>query len=788
MEIQDPFLIQSLKEAREKASKMLDEKGELLSAPEKLKSLIERFKMPVANRSIEKLILHSIGLPPETKVGNRELRWAVLTALYAPLRQNIGSCFATAPAILIQKEQPERLLLDLYDLMMTCSLGRIFSGVENRVPICPSWGFGDLKKALNLSDRSLFKLPGFKAAFEAIALTPSQAEDLVPEREVASVETLINRVVDRQFSSLREEKKEAAKNAFKAMTDHALLKTWEYTLASFTDYKVEFYRWNLYAGLGFDAKEKDGIGEVLSRTLEQKLSDANETSEKFYQDYARAIDEIRVTEALLRQASTRDRVRQLKAELEVRSHYAQSCRDLYDNSQHLAENLSTFLKFLLDQYSQKFKEYFQEIYDPEMFDVKTELYDDSPAGFRLIYKHGRRDPSAWTFIHNGKEYAQALVSFFLAVEPMIAADCEWEGGGKVLEELTTLLIHYLQTDAFLASAIERMGKAHGKVQKGQALDNIARFEKKPWSYTSGGNMHTLLRCYYCLEKELAEEKKLIESPMDLLVFLLDLMKGLSYRVTRPYEEKPERGMLMYSPTHAFALLPGLSPFKEGWLDKGFSYTWARDHALLPGKSYYEPIRLDAETQLFLAERLHIPHFTPQSSLSISELRDELFNLLKPSISEIALADHLDAFLRSAFPLLTFPDLEKIAAYLPPDAQESFLESHPRLSTFKEAYLHLKALLSATKAKQIFEKEGLFPPMPLLFADTNWSHFFFAIGFNPGLGKLDLWRFDPISQEGYPLSVWRPYLDGSSPGHWGVLTNPREYSGHYLPDFALLKKV
>ncbi|MGE0199141.1 MAG: hypothetical protein AB7S94_10350 [Simkaniaceae bacterium] len=104
------------------------------------KALLKRFKLPVANRYIETLIRASINLPPKTKLTNAHLQQAVISALLCPLRQVVGSCFATAPAIYIQNEQKERLLIDLYDLMMLCQLKRTFAGKENIVPISPSWG------------------------------------------------------------------------------------------------------------------------------------------------------------------------------------------------------------------------------------------------------------------------------------------------------------------------------------------------------------------------------------------------------------------------------------------------------------------------------------------------------------------------------------------------------------------------------------------------------------------------------------------------------------------------
>ena len=823
VEIQEPFLFRSLAHARILADHMIDAQGKLLKknlphfvsgvqgendqlviehfanvleqlhSNKDLLSLFNRFKMPVMSRYIERLILYSLALPLKTKITNRELRQAVLTALLTPLRQNVGSCFATAPAIIIQSEQMERLLLDLYDLIMTNSLSRTFGGVKHAVPISPSWGIGDLKKP---APPNALDSPALQAALDAAGVPLSKVKV-----EQTTLGELIHQAVHQEHPGQADLLEMEAKDTFKAFTDHALLKVWEYTLASFSDYKVEFYRWNLYASLGLNPEESGGIGALLYQNLEQKLHEANAKTEERHQDYARAIDEVRMTQALLRQASTRERIRQLKAELDLRAYHAQSCQDLRDDSSHRAENLSNFFKFLIEQYTEKFPEYFQEIYDAEMYDIQTGLYDDAPAGFRLLYKHGRRDPLAWTLIYDDKEYVQSLISFFMATEPQIAAACEWEGGEKELQELTTLLVHHLRTDEFLTSAIERMGRAHKTKQTGTVLENIEQIEKKPWSYTSGGTMHTLIRCYYCLERDLSEEKRLIENPMDLLIFLLDLMKELPYKTTKAFEESPKNGMLMYSPTHAFVFRPGFHPFKEGWLDKGFTYTWARDKVLLPGETFYEAIRLDRDTQQFLAEQFFEQHFPQEvaalahqfaphgETLHLQAFRMHLFHFLNPQMTKpIALFDRIDGFLRTAFPLIRLPELEKLLQDFPKKIQKRFSDHHQELYTSSGAYDHLFRLVgSFDRLDDAFRKHQLLPPDPVLFADTNWSRFYFGFAYNPGIGGLDLWRLDSRSREGYPLAVWRPFLDGSFPKPWGVLTSPSEYRGTALPDFTLLNK-
>ncbi|MCB1106804.1 MAG: hypothetical protein KDK76_01760 [Chlamydiia bacterium] len=588
--------------------------------------LIKRFTLPIVSRYVETLVRKSLKIPKNQMLEDRHLQEGVISALLCPLRQVVGSCFATAPAIFIQREQPERLLLDLYDLMTLGYLKRTFGGQEFVVPISPKWG----------------------------------------NRE----------------------------------SDHPLLRAWEYTLASFADYKTTFSRWNLYQSLGLDPEKKGGIGALIYQKLQEKLDETNQKVEKFHQDYVRAMDEARVSQALLRQADSPDRMRMRKGELEVRAHHAHGCKEERDKMHEKGQGLSQLFSFLIEQYTAKFQEYFIEIYDADIKHQHEILYEDSPAGFRLCYKHGRSDPSAWTYIYEKEEFLNVLREFFLAVEPQICSACEWEEGIKEIEELTTTIVHFIQTEEFSSFALKK---------------------KNPWSYTSGGDMHTLLKGYYCIEGELSEEKRVIENPTDLLTFLLDLLKELPYFVTKPFEIDPLASLLMYSPTHAFLLKPGLSPFKEGWLDKGFTYTWIRDCVINPATNYYKGIRLDKSAQSLLASKVMGGKFYPrEESLSVPEFR---------------------AHLVEAFPKKE----EEIDGIL--------------FQSFKT-------------------------PKPLLFADTNWADYFFAFAVNPATLQLDLYRVSSDGSRGYPMNPWRSYLDGTTSSPWGVLTRPTDLTGASLSDISL----
>lgn len=699
--------------------------------------LLKRFTAPFSNRLIEDLVRFSLNLSSKGKLLTADVRRAVFSALLTPLRQNVGSCFATAPAIFIQSEQIEHLLIDLYDLTTTCLLKRTFAGIEHAIPIATSWGGSETQKPVNFRNSKVFQSPALSAAFKSADIDP----ETIPKR-VLTVEMAFKQLIYRRFG-VRErdvvafrnnepqkksffskstgevekalEIEQTALSHFKAFVDHPLLRIWEYTLASFSDYKVEFFRWNLYTSLGFDPKEEGGIAHLIYQEVEEKLSNANLKSKELLNDYNRAVDEVNAAKNLLSQTDSQERARSLKAEFESRLMHARACKDLMNDSYDRSKFYANFFSFLLKHYSEHFQEYFQEVYDPEMCDMTAHIYEDSPAGFRLVYKHGRKDPTLWTKIYDAEGYLKAITEFFNNVEQVLIAECEWKEGEKEVVEVTTLLIHHLQTKEFLSSAEERMAKRYG------ALLPSEKEEKKPWSYTSGGTMSSLLKCYYCLESELTVEQRVVESPEDLLIFLLDTMKALPPSVTEPFEKDSNKNLLMESPNHAFLFKPGLTPFKEGWQDSGFTYTWVRDRVIDPSKSKIEALRLEQNKQKELAGKF-FDFFHPENSAHLKE-----------------------EFIPEPAPL----DLPGFRQYFIEQVQTS------------EEQIDLFLM-------------SLYPTVPLFFADTNWGEFYFAFILSPATLNLELWRFDINGQVGFPMTSWKKWLDGSGNSPWKVYTRPEEF--------------
>ncbi|MBS0655746.1 MAG: hypothetical protein JSR46_08210, partial [Verrucomicrobia bacterium] len=112
--------------------------------------LLRYMTRPVSNRLAEQVVRDTLLLASSVPVTDVHVRRACLSAWLCSLRQSLGSCFATAPAIIIQQEQPRSFLRDMDEMMNTGRMKRTYAGVEHSVPMSITWGNGDLRKALIL--------------------------------------------------------------------------------------------------------------------------------------------------------------------------------------------------------------------------------------------------------------------------------------------------------------------------------------------------------------------------------------------------------------------------------------------------------------------------------------------------------------------------------------------------------------------------------------------------------------------------------------------------------------
>jgi hypothetical protein len=795
---------------------------------------LEKFRLPLCHKKAEEFISDTV---QKKQISNTELRIAVLSAWLTPLRQNVGSCFATAPAILIQEEMPERFLRDLQDLLHTGRISRVIEGKEYIIPLSPSWGMGDLLKPFSFFDSSRLSFsPG--VIFALMEIGEILETDSWEKRQRKCYEILENIQADKpenirqflrftllrkmgleendlsfeksrtkmmvlsdnvhpfayQVSSLSAKEKRVQEfeevwarvlSRFRTLVDHPLLKAWEFSLASLSDVKLGFTRWNLYVSLGLDPKEEGGLGSFLYQLVERKLDEANQEVAELQYEYERAVNFVQTTENLMQRDPHSP---SLQAELQRGLQEMQFALQRRDGAHKKAVLFSQLFSSLLEHYYELFQEYFQELYDPEIQEVKIQNYNDSPAGFRLVYKHGRRDPSTWTSIFDEEGYSTSLRDFFHETEGRIKVLFPLELG-KELAELITEITLFVQSRPFLEGATKRM-RLSG--EEGQEA-------RKPWSYPSGGTMDNLVKIYFKRDVPLHALTAKIESEVHLFQFYFEALHLCE-------ENSPNSKLfLSLSPTHAFLFMPDLlemSLRKKPPLQ-----------ILQEAQSFFSEIVLDESCQRCLLDE--ITHLLPTregafraifprnyQTLTVAEFRVELVHALKSAYRNNLAQKNadweklVDSFLYSALPLQKRENalqnckviFEKMKIAISQKTENKLGELFEReivtARQFRE--LALAALLWATGS--IFSEQNLSflflqkaremrlcYPQPLLFADTNWPGSYFGWVISPYSLSVELWALDRMGSQGFPMTDWRCWLDNSRVSDWVLYYKTSEYS-------------
>lgn len=837
---------------------------------------------PYANPMAEQIIRDTLALPVKAAIGPVEVRRAVLAAWLAYLRQSVGSCFATAPAIIVLDEQPKQFLKDIIEMLSTGRLKRTFAGVEYAAPLCYSSGSGDLKRPQIYTKEQVFlspalnAAPGYIAAFTAANLLDStkeaaerqqQADDLLLqvlrnaydwEKSIiwTTPEDLIRKVV---LDHLGLQERDLAETehqtmapliggvvldkgiggsgsavqafiplfsrccaGFKGLAENALLKCWEFTVASFAETKPSFSKWNLYASLGLDPREKGGIGQSLYTIISDRFERAKVELNELHYEYEQVVSRIHQLGSRINSAGSESEARWLKGEYQTKQVELYNVEQLHSGLKARVERYSNLFDELIDQYTILFPRYFQEVYDPDIREVSVGPYDDSPAGFHLVYKHGRENSAQWSVVGGAVEFTNYLVDFFIATERVIAADIALEGkDSRILSDIVTAVVSHIKTDEFLETALRRMAAAHNAPLIERPLENLDKVEKKPWVYTSGGTMGSLVSCYFRREEAPTESARWVENPMELLVFLIDIVKQLPPNESALFLKNPNKSLLIHSPTHAFLFKPGWTPFNQCWQNNEFTYTWVRDNIFLPRERFVSGLLLDEAMMFYLVEKfsLMVPADYRHYFLRVfsrffgvmppDAFRAHVVDMIRGEralqhrgqaiLSEEAIDSALYKFL-PLFPagrlcervngiLAATPQLDaSVAASIgagAADAMDRLPGGH--LMDADTLYKGMLGLLCKAACKpyspidlpkalmQAAQQLGYAMPAPIFFSDTNWMRDLFAFVVNPGTASMDLWRMDRLGFGAAPMAQWRPWLDGSRRDRqWGVYTRSFEY--------------
>lgn len=823
-------------------------------------------------------------MPQNTVITDAHARRAALSAWLCYLRQNVGSCFATAPAIIVQSEQPELFLLDLHELLSTGQLKRTFGGIEYVVPLSSTWGAGDLRRPVVLSLHSkesptdIWNAPGIQVALEETGLIDANSDEKIKQIQekivqalpdwneknptiLTNCETILKRIfmlhtgvtendlieyalrpkgmihsglmMQSNFSSGMGGKGEAcanfhhymeiASNSFKSLSENALLKSWEYSLASFSETKSEFTRWNLYSSLGLAPDDAGGLGPCLHNIIKEKLDRYNQKVQDLQFEYEHMFAQVKQLEVRMRNAASEQEAHWIRAEYQVKANEFYLLEELRDAANSKAQVYANLFNIVIDHYDKLFPEHFQEVYDPDIREAPSGPYDDSPAGYRLLFKHGRSNTSQWTPIKSPQEFIDALSRFFTITERELVSIEPLKGLENEISDIVTSLVTHIKTQEFLESAFHRMAIAHKVAPIADPLDNLDKIAMKPWAYISGGTMTTLVSCYFKRDQKPTEVARWVESPTELLTYFVDTIKQIPPMIMDPFLKDQDKSLLIHSPTHAFLLKPGISPFKEAWQSEAFSYTWVRDQLIKPMERFVDSLELDEGMQEYLIDYLtqfvpinYQPYFKQSftrmiGKMEAADFRDYVLDGvnkergLRFQGSGVLSSVDMDSALYNLLPLFPANELsdrlinliehnpqvdmklkQELKASIP-NRESSVFSPHYISAQQLQEICHglLCAAYGSTSMpfdcpgaiNRTAQKLGYAMPTPILFADTNWVRDYFAFVVSPGTKLLELWRVDPSGRNGIPMTAWREWVNGSrKTPTWGIYTRPSEYKG------------
>lgn len=819
------------------------------------KTLIKKFKkisLPLCHKKAEGFIKDTLLLKKEEVVTDAHLKRAILCTLLTPLRQTVGSCFATACAIYLQQQDIYQMFLDLEDLLKMGTLTRLINGVSYFVPFNPTMGMGELKKHLTPSSFAFLPYsPSLLYAFENASLymthelekhlssvfsfftsnlTAIEKKEKIAElmvqvlekKQVDNLYQLLDEILLEYFDLKEEDflaKKRLEKtehfiassyhpsmiqttsskkdkveeyfevkkilfSSFQSFVTCPLLKSWEYTLASFCDVKKEFTLWNLYSSLGLSSKEEGGIGAFLFKEIDQKLKAANDNVISYYEEAVILEGKIRGNEAVLYRTEIQSEEMRLRSEMAVDAQRLQLILEKKEEAEAITKSYQELFNHLVSSYIDLFETFFREVYDPDMIEQSAVDYNDSPAGFRLMATHGRKDSSTWTSIQDQDEFIQALRDFFIATENRIVSSFPIVEVHRDISSLITEMIQYIQSPIFIEHALKRVQMTHqaflGQVNKA-FKDKIVQ---KPWGYISGGTLDTLAKTYF-KKDSLEKKERIIESPTELFIYLIDLLQVIE----QPFKDKildKNLSFLMYNGAHAFLFCPYFPSFAAAWKNTASSIVILYELLINKAEEFVTKISLSKEMQKDLIQEF-LKNSNQKEEIMVSYISRENLSIIEFTqhfLSQFSVKPVVfSSFLYRALLIpQSLSDIYEVFDALPFDTDDRRAQAR---SHFQGRPLNLLSLQREIKKcliksydsvcmpydyhreiLSVLEKQKKIYPRPILFADTNWPCYYFGFLPNPITQELELWRFDTIASRGQLMekeisgfgSTWGVILD------------------------------
>lgn len=154
-------------------------------------------------RMAQSLIRNSLGLAPDAELTDADAKRAAMAALLTQVRQGaVGSCFATASAVRVQRNKPEQFLADMAAMLSTGMLKREIEsppGTKLQIEVPISREMVGRKVDVKRNDAKLHLRPNMIAGLDALDVDEADQKKVIDE---AARQLRAERALDKALSKV----------------------------------------------------------------------------------------------------------------------------------------------------------------------------------------------------------------------------------------------------------------------------------------------------------------------------------------------------------------------------------------------------------------------------------------------------------------------------------------------------------------------------------------------------------------------------------------------------------
>jgi hypothetical protein len=198
--------------------------------------------------------------------------------------------------------------------------------------------------------------------------------------------------------------------------------------------------------LGLDPKEPGGLGDALWKQFEKNFESLKESYQKKFQDIRDHESALQGAQMRLKSAYREEDIRRVQAEMQMENMRLDMLElDAQEMKKKLVD-IQEGSKLFFEELDYALTGEFYEVYDPQIKGEEKENFQDSEAGFRLVWKNGLKNITQHTRINDLETYLFAIKEFFVDFERQMVVDHPYLRG--LIESSSIIVQQQLQSIPF----------------------------------------------------------------------------------------------------------------------------------------------------------------------------------------------------------------------------------------------------------------------------------------------------------------------------------------------------